>query len=125
MERRKRHTEHAEVSRSERLLQYNEKIGQAIVNMVLGSPESEAEDMTLLENGARQAHAETNQSKEPQASTHESRQKQNWQSGDKITAFTEFDFDRDYTMKEYQEIQAAFKQHRDISFPIVGGALRW
>ena len=69
MERRKRHTEHAEVSRSERLLQYNEKIGQAIVNMVLGSPESEAEDMTLLENGARQAHAETNQSKEPQAHT--------------------------------------------------------
>lgn len=125
MERPKKHTEHAEISRSERLLQYNEKIGQAIVNMVLGSPESEAEDMTLLENGARQAHAETNQSKEPQASTRESRQKQNWQSGDKITAFTEFDFDRDYTMKEYQEIQAAFKQHRDISFPIVGGALRW
>ena len=122
MERRKRHTEHAEVSRSERLLQYNKKIGQAIVNMVLGSPESEAEDMTLLERNSRQSSSDTSQN-----NTKVSRRskKQFWQSGDKINSSTEFDFDRDYTMRESDEIETAFRSRRDIFIPGFGGMLRW
>lgn len=122
MERRK-NIAHTEISRSERLLQYKEKIGQAIVNIVLGRPENEAEDMTLLERGSEKTISGSGQDN---ARDTERNKKRFWKSGDKITDSTEFDLDREYTMEEYQKIRAAFKkQPRDVFFPDFGGVLRW
>lgn len=122
MERRK-NIAHTEISRSERLLQYKEKIGQAIVNIVLGKTEIEEEDMTLLERGSEKTISGSGQDN---ARDTERNKKRFWKSGDKITGSTEFDLDREYTMKEYQKIRAAFKeQPRDVFFPDFGGVLRW
>ena len=121
MERRK-NIAHTEISRSERLLQYKEKIGQAIVNIVLGKTEIEEEDMTLLERGSKKA---SNGADQDNTRDTERNKKRFWKSGDKITASTAFDFDRDYTMEEYTEIETAFRNRRDIFFPDFGGVLRW
>lgn len=118
-------SEHAEVSQDKRLQHYKQKLGLAVVDVVLADLKRKVKNMTLLAKGVNQARVETTPDK-AQANQRKSSEQQTWRSGDKIDAFTEFDLERDYTMEEYQEIRDGFRKHYDLIGGIVGGiTLRW
>ena len=124
MEQRKKRIEHTDVSRSEQLLQYNEEIGRAIVNAVSGYHRSEVEDMTLLENSPKQTNSDSHENSVLHTGLGWFK-KRTWKSGDKITASTQFDIDRVYTLEEYDEIVEKFLQNSDMRIPNIRGMLRW